>query len=125
MEVLLVVAILVILASLATVAIRTAMLNAQTNSAKLNATTIKQAVNAYYLQIGTYPSSLNDLVVPPEGLADPSRWQAPFLEGGVLPVDPWQQQFGYEFDNQTGQFRISSAGPDGAPGTNDDIMVDG
>jgi general secretion pathway protein G len=123
MEVLLVVAILIILAGLATVAIRQAYNNARVSATKLNAKSIAQSIDTYYLGLGQLPPSLEALIAMPDGLAVPEKWQGPYLktENNRLPVDSWNREFIYEVDPQTEEFIVYSVGPDGQANTQDDI----
>src|SRR5688500_13172438 len=81
MEVLLVVAILLILASLATVAISRTLKGTQAKQAKIDISTLTQAINMYYIDIGAYPDTLESLVFMPEGLANTTKWNGSYLEG--------------------------------------------
>jgi general secretion pathway protein G len=118
MEVLLVVAILIILAGLATVAITRTYGGARKNAAKLDINTLSQTMDAYYLDIGSYPPTLEGLVTLPDGLANPAKWNGPYLQKG-LPVDPWGNQ--YQYTNEGEHFKIWSNGADGQSGTEDDV----
>jgi general secretion pathway protein G len=120
MEVLLVVAILIILAGLATVAITRTYGNARRNAAKLDINTISQTMDAYYLDIGSYPPTLDALVTMPDGLANPAKWGGPYLQRG-LPADPWGNQ--YQYSNEGEQFKVWSMGPNGASGDEDDVSA--
>jgi general secretion pathway protein G len=120
MEVLLVVAILIILAGLATVAISRTYVGARKNAAKLDINTLTQTMDAYYLDIGSYPPSLDALVTQPDSLANPMKWNGPYLQKG-LPADPWGNQ--YQYSNDGDQFKIWSMGPNGTNGDEDDISA--
>lgn len=118
MEVLLVVAILLILASLATVAISRTLRGTQSKQAKIDISTLSQAINVYFIDNGSYPPSLEALVMMPDGLANPQKWNGPYLEK-ELPADPWGNAYQYRVDGD--RIVIWSAGPDGAIDTEDDI----
>jgi general secretion pathway protein G len=120
MEVLLVVAILIILASLATIAITRTFNGARKNKASLDIQGIKTGINAYYLDIGSYPPSLEALEVAPEGLPNPQKWNGPYLENG-LPVDPWNNPYQYALENNS-TIVVSSYGPDGVAQSGDEIQ---
>src|SRR5262245_45637284 len=126
MEVLLVLAILVILGSLVTVSFVRLQRQANINAAKSQVAMLEEAVNVYILAIGAPPEQqqgLDALLNAPGELKDPSKWQGPYLGKSTLPVDPWNNQYQYEF-LPPDKFRIFSCGPDGAPGTQDDISTD-
>jgi general secretion pathway protein G len=118
MEVLLVVAILLILASLATVAISRTLKGTQAKQAKIDISTLQQAVNVYFIDNGSYPPDLNGLVVLPDGVVNAQKWNGPYLEK-ELPNDPWGNPYLYQVNGD--QVLITSAGPDGTAGSDDDI----
>ena len=124
LEVLLVLVILVILGSFATVQLRNARRRALVDQARVQISNFKEAIMHFEQSIGQFPSSLDDLVTPPSDLADPTKWgPEPYLTSGtVVPLDPWENAYKYEPPAEGEyQFRIWSSGPDGADGTNDDI----
>ena len=118
-EVLLVVAILIILAALAVVNVRQAYNNSRKNAARLDIKTISQQIDAYYLDIGSYPPTLEALVMLPDGLANSTKWSGPYLKDSILPTDPWGNQYRYSQDGQA--FVIFSVGPNGIEQDEDDI----
>lgn len=118
MEVLLVVAILLILASLATVAISRTLKGTQSKQAQIDISTLTQAINVYFIDVGSYPPTLEALVVQPDGLANPAKWNGSYLEKD-LPADPWGNQYLYSVNGD--QIQIKSMGPDGVADTQDDI----
>lgn len=81
---------------------------------------IKTALDHYEIDNGTYPRSLNDLLVQP---ADAKHWAGPYLDPAQLPIDPWGNPYVYYFPgkhNPNG-YDLLSVGPDGKEGTDDDI----
>ncbi|MBN2377857.1 MAG: type II secretion system major pseudopilin GspG [Sedimentisphaerales bacterium] len=81
-----------------------------------------EAVNAYYLDIGEYPSDLLDLVEEPPGVEgwNPDGYLA---DTDVLPRDPWRNEYYYDYPGSRDKpkFDIYSYGPDGQEGGDDDI----
>ena len=71
------------------------------------------------MDVGAYPSTLDSLVNPPTDLKRPDKWRGPYTKS--VPEDPWGNVYIYEVNGDA--FSIRSAGPDGAPNTNDDIVV--
>jgi len=92
LEVLVVVAILIILASVATFATMRYMEDAKINQASLQMQKIEQGCKAYYsTNGGNWPSSLEELVVP-------SASGQPLLEGGASALmSPWGTQYQISF----------------------------
>jgi general secretion pathway protein G len=62
---------------------------------------------------------LASLRVAPADLADPTKWRGPYAKKDI-PPDPWQNAYIYELIGPN-QYKVYSAGPDGQPGTDDDI----
>ena len=119
LELLLVMAILVVLASLSTYAVLAMQGTAYQKSAVSEINTLKSACKMYKLNVGTFPSQLNDLYQLPSGLSQ-VQWQGPYIENPV-DGDPWNRPYKYSFDEINNKITITSYGPDGQEGTNDDI----
>ncbi|MEM7313998.1 MAG: type II secretion system major pseudopilin GspG [Planctomycetota bacterium] len=122
-EVLLVLVILVILASLVGFYVQGAQKRALADAAKTQIGRLKLCVDAYMVDVRTYPSTsqgLNALVSPPSDLPNQTRWRGPYLEGKNVPLDSWDQPYQYQMIDG-GNYRIWSVGPDGSDGTADDI----
>jgi general secretion pathway protein G len=82
------------------------------------------ALDMFKTDNGYYPSgtnALNDLMVKPAGA---TNWHQ-YYEGrdGKILLDPWGHAFLYEYPGKhgTNAYDLSSAGPDGKFGTEDDI----
>jgi general secretion pathway protein G len=80
------------------------------------------ALDAFEVDNGYYPrgkDGLNDLIIAPR---DAKSWKGPYLKSEI-PLDPWGAPYIYECPgkhNPNG-YDLSSAGPDGRPGNEDDI----
>jgi len=80
---------------------------------------IKTALDAYEVDNGSYPRSLQDLLKQP---SNARNWHGPYLDN--LPIDPWGNPYVYYYPgkhNPTG-YDLLSVGPDGKEGTDDDIV---
>jgi general secretion pathway protein G len=87
---------------------------ANQKAAKTQIEMLGQALDAFRLDVGRYPTTtegLNALVTNPgvEG------WNGPYLKKG-LPNDPWKKPYQYESPGQHGDYDLISNGADGAPG---------
>ena len=120
LELLLVMAILVVLAGLGTVAYTRLGTSANVKICKVHIKEIKGQCIAYKLQNQMYPRTLQDLVVPPSGM-NRAEWGGPFFQDGKLPKDPWRNEYTYSADEANDTITITSNGPDGANGTQDDV----
>ena len=124
MEILLVLAILVVLASMVGVGYVKIQQGALKSAAQTQVGLLEDAVKLYALHIGSPPNSLDDLLIAPADLANPTKWSGPYLEKRELPLDPWNQPYQYEIiDPAEASFRIWSNGPDQQPGSPDDIST--
>ncbi len=110
-EVLLVVAILGILATIAVVGIGGHLEKANITATRGNIDTIRKAIEIYKLNTNKQPGGLQDLTRETEDL------EAPLAE---IPTDAWGNEFQFK---KSGKFKyeVRSAGPDGSFGTDDDV----
>jgi general secretion pathway protein G len=79
---------------------------------------VKSLIDSYKVDNGFYPKSFQDLLQEPSGA---TNWHGPYLE--KIPVDPWGHKYIYENPGKhnPSSYDLSSAGPDGTAGTDDDI----
>jgi general secretion pathway protein G len=81
---------------------------------------VKSALDQYNVDMGTYPSGLQDLITPPR---NSRNWHGPYFDPPQIPTDPWGNPYLYAYPgkhNSTG-YDLWSAGPDGKSGDADDI----
>jgi general secretion pathway protein G len=124
MEILLVLAILVVLASMVGLSYSRIQKSMYISSARTQIGLLEDAVKAYQINVGSLPPNLEALLTAPPELANPTKWQGPYLEKLTLPMDPWNNPFQYEVtDPANDKFRIWSNGPDQQPGSPDDIQT--
>lgn len=84
---------------------------AKSKAAKAQVQTLVNAVDSYYLDVGTPPQSLDALVSD----SGNSNWNGPYVKTSAL-KDPWQQPYEYRYPGQHGEFDIISLGADRSPG---------
>jgi general secretion pathway protein G len=121
LEVLLVLAILVILASTVTFYFANTQRKANTRAARIQIHAISQLLEEYHIDVGSYPQSsdgLQALMEAPASLADSTKWGGPYSKKQI-PQDPWNREYVYESDGLS--FTITSYGADGQEGTEDDV----
>lgn len=122
LELLLVMAIIVVMASMVSFAIMRFRENSNRDAAFANIRMLSDACKAYKLDVGFFPNSLNDLIVLPTGM-NQNQWRGPYLDARTVPMDPWGQPFVLGANNGE-RVLISSSGPDRQAGTNDDVSND-
>ena len=116
MEIIVAVAIIGILSTLAVVNITRQMENAKKTAARSGVMNVKEAVTGYYIEFKRYPNDLNVLV-------ESSGDHGPIIEGGPGALeDPWGTN--YKMEGRGSKIAIVSAGPDMEFGTEDDIRSD-
>ncbi|MFN3191896.1 MAG: type II secretion system protein GspG [Aureliella sp.] len=117
LEVMLVLVILAAIAGIAVVNLGTFQDRAFEKIAKTDISGLKQSLEAYRLEVGQYPTQLNDLHEQPSDLADPNKWMQ--VRKDPIKPDPWGNE--YEYENNGADFVITSGGPNGKIGDEDDI----
>jgi general secretion pathway protein G len=117
-ELMLVLAILALLAGIVLPKLTGTKARANKDAAKTQISSFKTALDMFEADNGHYPKSLNDLMVKPRDVG--SDWHQ-YLE--KIPVDPWEHPYIYVFPGRHNQtsYDLSSAGPDGQAGNEDDI----
>lgn len=83
---------------------------ARRDAALSQISSLASALDAYRLDVGQYPDSLEGLV---RNISSRSTWNGPYLRGDV-PRDPWGNE--YVYSSQGRDFSIMSYGADGRPG---------
>lgn len=89
-------------------------------TAKAQIESFGKALDAYRLEVGSYPTSeqgLNALVIKPD---DAAKWNGPYLQKQV-PPDPWGRAYVYRSPAQDGgDFDLLSMAKDGQTGGDGD-----
>lgn len=124
MEVLLVLAILVILGSLAAMSFTGVISQSDIDAAKTQVSMFDTPVKLYQQTFRVYPASLQSFVAAPPDV-DQAKWSRVFgtsFPSGI-PLDPWKHEYKFAAPgthNPAG-YDIWSSGPDGVDGTEDDV----
>jgi general secretion pathway protein G len=85
-------------------------------AAKIQLQSFGSALDLFYLDAGRFPSTaegLAALVQPPAGVG---AWNGPYLKGGNVPHDPWNNPYVYRAPGERGAYDIISYGSDGQEG---------
>ena len=120
-ELMVVIVILGLLATVVLVNVLPSQDRAMATKARADISTLEQAMEMYRLDNFSYPTGadgLNALVSAPPG-AQPGRYRS----GGYiknLPKDPWGRPYQLAAPGKRGPFDIYSLGADGAPGGSDE-----
>jgi len=122
-EVLLVLAILVVLGSLAVGLFTNTQKKANIKAAQAQINLLDTPITEYHLELKQYPSSLEALIAPPADLPPGAMWGGPYLKDNQVPIDPWGSPYQYAApgSNNPQGYDLWSLGPDGVEGSEDDI----
>ncbi|MGD9634916.1 MAG: type II secretion system major pseudopilin GspG [Pirellulales bacterium] len=121
MEVLLVLMILVVLASMAVTIFSGTQEQALKDAAKGQLGVFKTAISTYQIHTRKLPSDLKELVDKPADSKIADRWNGPYIDREA--VDPWDNPYKIAVPGKHNpdSYDVWSTGPDGQDGTADDI----
>ncbi|HEY7765517.1 MAG TPA: type II secretion system major pseudopilin GspG [Aestuariivirgaceae bacterium] len=126
MEMLVVLGIIALLATLVAPQVLKYLGKAKSDTAAAQIRNLQSAIELYFLDTGQYPSSqdgLTGLVTAPDGLAS---WNGPYLKNREGLIDPWGKPYIYAVPGGNGDYELMSYGLDAEPGgegENKDISV--
>ena len=118
-EVMIVIAILGLLASVLVVAVVNQLDDAKIDAASVKLKSIESAVQMYKVKYNTVPSQADGL----RKLLNPPKGRKPLLKSEKDIRDPWDEEILYfsPAKSRKGEFELISKGPDKQQGTDDDI----
>jgi len=85
-------------------------------AAKIQLQSFASALDLFYLDAGRYPSSAEGLVALVRRAPGVAAWNGPYLKGGTVPSDPWNNAYVYRSPGGRGPYDITSYGSDGQEG---------
>jgi general secretion pathway protein G len=112
-ELLVVLGIIALLAAMVAPQVIRYLGSARAEAADAQLKNIENALELYYLDNGTYPAELKNLVETPAGSKD---WRGPYLKKSSALSDPWGKTYFYKLPGEHGSFDLSSYGRDGVMG---------
>jgi general secretion pathway protein G len=121
LEIMIVIAILGLIASVVVVGVMNSFDRARINASKLKIGQILQALDMYRANEGDYPSQADGLRV----VANPPNGGPSYFKDKNVPKDEWGQEFLYFYPSRSGGGgpEVTSKGPDRNEGTDDDIRA--
>lgn len=108
MEILLVVIIIGLLASLIFPNLMGRFERSKEEIAKAQVELLSSAVQAFILDVGRCPKDLQELIQ-----SDDPKWRGPYLSKREIPKDPWDREYQYKCPGDHGPFDLYSLGPNG------------
>ncbi|MBB3930032.1 general secretion pathway protein G [Kaistia hirudinis] len=116
LEILIVMVILGLLATLGSVQLIGYLGRAKAQTAHLQIEEIGTAVELYRIDVGSLPEGKDALIGLVEQPAGVERWNGPYLRKRTVLTDPWGRAYTYSQPGEHGEFDIVSLGADGKAG---------
>jgi general secretion pathway protein G len=88
-------------------------------TAKIQIQSFSSALDLFYLDTGRYPTSSEGLTALVRPTSSIPGWAGPYLKGGNVPSDPWNNPYVYRSPGQHAPYDIVSYGSDGQEGGTD------
>ena len=123
-ELLVVLAIIMLLGTIAVPQLLKYLDRAKQDTARAQIQSLTATLDLFKLDIGRYPTQeegLDALVAAP---ADLSGWNGPYLKRKDMLLDPWRRTYRYKTPGEHGDYDLSSYGADdreGGDGNNKDV----
>src|ERR1700694_495042 len=89
---------------------------AKVTDANVQVQSLGSAPDRYNLDAGRFPSTAEGLTALVQGTPGVAAWNGPYLKGGNVPNDPWNNPYGYRAPGERGAYEIVSYGSDGQEG---------
>ena len=119
-ELLVVLVILVLLASIIGPRVIGYLGSSRTKTAHVQIENLVTSLELYHIDLGRYPSDsegLKALVAAPSGSAG---WNGPYVSKSTVPSDPWGRPYRYQYPGKKGTFDLYTFGRDDKEGGADE-----
>ena len=123
-ELLVVMVILVLLASLVAPRVIGYLGSSRTKTAKVQIESLSTSLELYKLDTGRYPDEREGLAALVARPGSVKNWNGPYLKKDKVPPDPWGHAYHYRYPGQRGAFDIYTLGADdreGGDGEDQDV----
>jgi general secretion pathway protein G len=85
-------------------------------AAKIQLQSFGSALDLFYLDAGRFPSTAEGLTALVQRTPGVAAWNGPYLKGGSVPNDPWNNHYVYRSPGERSPYEIVSYGSDGQEG---------
>jgi general secretion pathway protein G len=116
LELLVVLVILGLLASVTAPAVARYLGGAKVDAAKLQIQNISTTLDMYRLDTGSYPSAQDGLRALVQRPAAAQRWNGPYLRKPDMIKDPWGRKYQYRTPGERAEVEVFTLGADNATG---------
>lgn len=119
-ELLVVLVILVLLASIIGPRVIGYLGSSKSKTAKIQIESLVTSLELFHVDVGRYPTTAEGLAALVKMDARVPGWNGPYLTKGTVPADPWGAAYHYEAPGKTAAFDLYSLGRDGKEGGSDE-----
>lgn len=116
-EVLIVLAIIGMVASLVGPRVLGYLSDSKAKAAQVQIEAFGSALDLFFLDNGRYPNGSEGLQALVKKPASTQSWNGPYLKSGAIPKDPWGNPYLYKIPGKTTPYIIISTGPEGREGS--------
>jgi general secretion pathway protein G len=116
LEVMVTLAIIALVVGLAAPRLMSNFGRAKSQSAEVQMTSVKGALQLFYIDVGRYPSEAEGLQALVSRPRDLDAWNGPYLDRTEDLDDPWGRVLLYRYPGRDGAFDLYSFGRDGHQG---------
>lgn len=114
-ELLVVIVILSVLAALIVPKLIRRGEDAKVTAAEADLSTLSALLETFRLDMGRYPDTEEGIFVLREPPSDDENWKGPYTRKDI-PLDPWKNEYVYEYYDEEDAFLLMSFGKDGVDG---------
>lgn len=120
LELMVVLLILALLASIAAPQVMKHLSKAKAETAKIQVDALTASVNYFQLDTGRYPADQEGLKALVERPSNETKWDGPYVQKKDSLIDPWGRAYLYKQPGQHRDFDIYTLGADGKEGGDGD-----
>jgi general secretion pathway protein G len=118
-ELMVVLLVLVLLASIAAPRVTHYLQKAKIEAAKVQVEALSAAVDSFHLDMGRFPSTDEGLKALLERPSDGEKWDGPYIRKRDSLNDPWGRAYRYQFPGQHGDYDVFTLGANDGEGGSD------
>jgi general secretion pathway protein G len=115
-ELMVVLLVLVMLATIAAPRVTKYLRKAKQQTAKVQVEALSSAVEEFHLDLGRYPTTEEAMSALVQAPAEAGSWDGPYIKKRESLTDPWGRPYLYRRPGQHGDFDVYSYGADGKEG---------
>jgi general secretion pathway protein G len=116
LELMVVLLILALIATIAAPQVTKHLRKAKTQTASIQIEALGAAVDSFSLDVGRFPTNEEALKALVSKPASATGWDGPYIKKEASLTDPWGQPYQYAHPGRSGEYDIFSLGSDGREG---------